>query len=108
MAYVWLTVAILCEVGWAVPMKLSQGFTRPLATAATVVMYLLSVVFLSFAAKRMDLAVAYSIWAGGGVSLIALVGMTWFREPVTALKIGSIALIALGIVGVQAAGGGEH
>lgn len=107
MVYLWLTLAVVFEVGWAVSMKLSNGFTKLPATAATVVMYLLSVVFLSRATKTMDIGVAYAIWAGCGVSLIAIVGMTYFKEPVTALKIASLALIVLGIVGLNVAGGGH-
>jgi len=105
MVYLWLTLAVVFEVGWAVAMKLSNGFTRLPATAATVVMYLLSVVFLSRATRTMDVGVAYAVWAGCGVSLIAIIGMTYFKEPVTAVKIGSLALIVLGIVGLNVGGG---
>lgn len=108
MVYLWLTLAVVFEVGWAVAMKLSSGFTKWPATVATVVMYLLSVVFLSRAAKTMDIGVAYAIWAGCGVSLIAVIGMAHFKEPVTALKVGSLALIVLGIVGLNVSGGGHQ
>lgn len=107
MIYVWLSVAIVFEVGWAVAMKLSNGFTRPAATAATIVMYLLSVVFLALATKRMDVGVAYATWAGAGVALIAIIGMTYFKEPASAFKIVSIGLIVLGIAGLQFARGGH-
>lgn len=107
MTYIWLSIAILFEVGWALAMKLSHGFTRPIPAAATVVMYLLSVVFLSFATRRLDIGVGYAIWAGAGAALIAVAGMTWFREPVSALKLVSIGLIVAGIIGLQAAGGGH-
>lgn len=108
MVYVWLALAVVFEVGWAVAMKVSNGFTKLPASIATVVMYLLSVVFLARAAKSMDIGVAYAIWAGCGVSLIAVVGMAHFKEPVTALKIVSLALIVLGIVGLNVAGAGGH
>jgi small multidrug resistance pump len=107
MIYVWLAVAVVFEVGWAVAMKLSAGFTRPAATAATIVMYLLSVVFLALATKRMDVGVAYATWAGAGVALIAVVGMTYFKEPASAVKFISIGLIVLGIAGLQFARGGH-
>lgn len=107
MIYVWLAVAVVFEVGWAVAMKLSAGFTRPGATAATIVMYLLSVVFLALATKRMDVGVAYAMWAGAGVALIAVVGMTYFKEPASAMKFISIGLIVLGIAGLQLARGGH-
>ena len=107
MPYLWLAIAVLCEVAWALAMKLSQGLMRPAPTAVTVVMYLLSVVFLALATKRMEIGVAYAIWAGAGVTLIAMAGVVYFKEPLTAIKVASIGLIVAGIVGLQAAGGGQ-
>jgi multidrug transporter EmrE-like cation transporter len=107
MLYLWLALAILFEVGWAISMKLSEGFTKPWATAATVVMYLLSVVFLAFATKRMDVGTAYAIWAGTGAAIIAVIGIMWFREPATMLKLASLALVVIGVVGLNIAGGGH-
>ncbi|HMN39409.1 MAG TPA: multidrug efflux SMR transporter [Phycisphaerales bacterium] len=108
MVYFWLALAVVFEVGWAISMKLSDGFSRLWPSAATVAMYLLSVVFLALATRRMDVGVAYAIWAGCGVSLIAVAGIVWFKEPASALKIASLALILLGIVGLQLAGAGRH
>ncbi len=107
MIWVWLGLAIVFEVGWAVAMKLSQGFSKIGPTIATIVMYLLSVVFLALATKRLDVGLAYAIWAGSGVALIAIIGMTYFREPVTAMKLVSIGLIVIGIVSLQISGGGH-
>ena len=108
MLYVWLTFAIVFEVGWALAMKVSEGFTRLGPTIATIIMYLLSVFFLSLATKRMDVGVAYAIWAGAGAAIIAIGGVTYFKEPVSAIKIASLMLIIAGIVGLQIAGGGTH
>lgn len=107
MLYLWLSLAILFEVGWAIAMKVSEGFTKPWPTAATVVMYLLSVVFLSFATKKMDIGTAYAIWAGSGVALIAIIGMVHFKEPVTAMKLASLALVTLGVIGLNVSTGGH-
>jgi small multidrug resistance pump len=107
MIYLWLALAIVFEVGWAIAMKLSEGFTKLGPAIATIVMYLLSVVFLALATKRMDIGVGYAIWAGSGVALIAIAGMTYFKEPLTAIKVVSLGLIVLGIVGLQIAGGGH-
>lgn len=104
MVYLWLALAVLFEVGWAVSMKLSKGFTRPGPAIATVVMYLLSVVFLARATRVMDLGVAYAIWVGAGMSLIAVVGMVHFKEPVTPMKIASLALVLLGVLGLNLSG----
>ncbi|HKQ50626.1 MAG TPA: multidrug efflux SMR transporter [Phycisphaerae bacterium] len=103
----WLFLAVLFEVGWAVAMKLSQGFSKLGPTIATIVMYLLSVLFLALATKRMDIGVAYAIWAGSGVALIAIAGMAYFKEPASAMKIASIAVIVVGIVGLQVSSGGH-
>ncbi len=107
MLYLWLSLAILFEVGWAISMKLSEGLTRPWYTAATILMYLLSVVFLAFATKRMDVGAAYAIWAGSGAAIIAVIGIMWFREPATLVKLASLALVVLGVVGLNLSGGGH-
>ena len=107
MVYLWLGLAIFFEVGWAIAMKLSDGFSRLWPAAATVVMYLLSVVFLALATRKMDIGVGYAIWAGSGVALIAIVGMLYFKEPATALKFVSLALIGAGIVGLSVARAGH-
>lgn len=107
MTWFWLALAVAFEVGWAVSMKVSHGLTRFWPTVATVIMYFLSVVALSQATKRLDVGVAYAIWGGCGISIIAIVGMTYFREPVTVWKIASLALIVAGIVSLQLATGGH-
>jgi multidrug transporter EmrE-like cation transporter len=107
MTYFYLSLAIVFEVGWAIAMKISKGFTRPGPAAATVVMYLLSVVFLALATKKLDVGTGYAIWAGSGAAIIAIAGIVYFKEPASALKIASLGLIVLGIVGLQVAGGGH-
>ncbi len=107
MTALWLILAILSEVGWAVAMKCSSGFSRLVPSVITVIMYGLSVVFLALAAKRMEVGTAYAIWAGCGVTLTAVAGMIWLGEPMTALKLASIVLIGVGIFGLQIAGGGH-
>ncbi len=107
MTILYLVLAIVFEAGWAISMKLSHGFTRVGPAAATVVLYLASVVFLSLAAKKLDLGLAYAIWAGAGVVLIATAGVVYFKEPVSMLKVVSVGLIAAGIVGLNLSGVGH-
>ena len=107
MTLVYLIMAVAFEVGWAIAMKLSQGFTRGGPVAATIVMYLLSVVFLALATRRMEIGVGYAIWAGSGVALIAIAGVIYFKEPLTAVKVVSLGLIVAGIVGLQLSSGGH-
>jgi small multidrug resistance pump len=104
MTLIYLLLAIVFEVGWATGMKLSQGLTRPWPTAFTIVAYILSLVFLALATKRLDVGVAYAVWAGAGAAMIAVIGVLYFREPMTAVKAASIALIVLGVVGLQLTG----
>ena len=106
MTILYLSLAIVFEAGWAIAMKLSDGFRKPGPAAATVVMYLLSVVLLAQATKKLDVGVGYAIWAGAGAVLIAVAGMTYFKEPVGAVKLASIGLIVLGIVGLGMSGHG--
>ena len=82
-----LMVAIVLEVAGTMAMKLSDGFTRLLPSVLLVVFYLLSLAALTVALKRIDVSVAYAIWAGVGTVLVAVVGVLWFREPVSLLKV---------------------
>jgi multidrug transporter EmrE-like cation transporter len=100
MTMLMLSLAIVFEAGWAIAMKLSDGLRRPGPAAATVVMYLLSVVFLSQATKKLEVGLAYAIWAGAGAVIIALAGMIYFKEPATALRLASIGAIIAGILGL--------
>lgn len=107
MTYLWLALAVVFEVGWAISMKMSEGFTRMGYASATVVAYLLSVVFLALATRRMDIGTGYAIWAGCGVAMIAVIGMVWFKEPLTAGRLISLGLIVTGVVGLSLARGGH-
>jgi small multidrug resistance pump len=107
MNWLYLAVAILLEITGTTSLKLSQGFTRLLPSLAVIVCYLLSFLALSQALKKIEVGVAYAIWSGVGTALIAAIGILWFKEPMTAIKIGSITLIILGVVGLNL-GGGAH
>lgn len=97
----YLLLAILAEVVGTVCIKLSEGYTRPLPSILMFVFYGLSLSFLSFAFRQVDLSVAYAIWGGLGMALIATVGILWFEEPMTSLKLVSFGLIVVGIVGLN-------
>lgn len=66
--------------------------------------YVASLVALTFALKKFEVSVAYAIWAGGGTAFITIAGIIYFKEPVTMMKIGSIALIIFGVVGLHLSG----
>lgn len=107
MNWMFLLLAILLEVSGTTCLKLSAGFTRWLPSVLVLVFYGLSFVSLGLCLKQLDVGVAYAIWAGLGTALIAVVGIVWFKEPVTAIKIVCLALIIAGVVGLQATSGGQ-
>lgn len=101
MGYVFLVLAALCEVGWATGVKVSAGFSRPGVAAAAVVLYLLSFVAMTMAARWVSITVVYPVWVGLGAVGIAVVGVVWLKEPWNAMKLVSIALIVTGVVGLS-------
>ena len=82
-------------------MKLSEGFTKTLPSVAMTLFYILSLAMLTLTLKKIDVGVAYAIWSGVGTALIAGIGVVLFGESLTPLKIASIVLIILGVVGLQ-------
>lgn len=99
--WLFLAAAILLEVAGTVSMKLSEGFTRLLPSIMLFVFYAASFTALTFSLKKIDLSIAYTVWAGVGTALIALVGILYFREPVTMMKSVSICLIIIGVAGLN-------
>lgn len=104
MTWGYLIIAIILEVCGTTSMKLSQGFTRLGPSLAIFVFYALSFGLLTLALKAIDVSVAYAIWSGVGTALIAAIGMVWFKEPVTAVRMISIVLIVAGVVGLNLSG----
>ena len=100
MSWVYLILAISMEVIGTTNMKLSQGFTKTLPSILVFVFYAISFVFITLALKKLDISITYAVWSGVGTALIAAIGIFYFKEPVTAIKIVSIALIVIGVVGL--------
>jgi small multidrug resistance pump len=105
MVWAYLIAAIATEVAGTVALKFADGFTRPVASAIVVLGYGLSFVFLALTLRELSLGLTYAIWAGIGTAAIATIGMVALGEPVNALRIGSIALIVAGVIGLNLAGG---
>ena len=101
-SWIYLIAAILFEVSGTTCMKLSQGFTKIGPSILIVVFYGLCFTFLTLALKKLEVSVAYSVWAGLGTVLIAIIGILWFRESATLMKLMSIALIIMGVIGINA------
>jgi len=101
MAWVYLTIAGLLEVVWAIGLKYTEGFTRLGPTAITVAAMVASVVLLGVALRDLPVGTGYAIWTGIGTIGTAVLGMLIFQEPATALRLASIGLIVAGIVGLK-------
>jgi small multidrug resistance pump len=108
MSWILLSIAILFEVAGITSMKLSRGFAELLPSVGVFVFYVCSAAAVMLALKRLELSVAYAIWSGVGTALTALIGITYFREPLTLIKLGSIALVVVGVAGLSLAGKGPH
>ena len=100
-SWIYLTIAIVLEVMGTTAMKLSEGLTRWLPTMLIFVFYGLSFIGLALALKKLEVSVAYAIWSGLGTALIAVIGFVYFHESVTPLKLASLALIILGVIGLR-------
>jgi small multidrug resistance pump len=98
MRWVLLSFAILSELGGSTCMKLSNGFTNLYASILTFVFWGISFSIFIFVLKHFDLSFVYAIWAGIGILLVSVIGMTYFKEPVSAMKIISILVIVVGVV----------
>lgn len=101
LAWAVLFVAGLCEVGWAIGLKYTDGYTRPLPTVLTVSLMVVSVVLLGWAVKTLPVGTAYAVWTGIGAVGTAVLGMLLFGESREALRLACIALIVAGILGLK-------
>ncbi|MCB5202077.1 quaternary ammonium compound efflux SMR transporter SugE [Neorhizobium sp. T786] len=103
MAWILLVLAGLFEIGWAVGLKYTEGFTRPLPTTLTVIAMVISIFLLGLAVRTLPLGTAYAIWTGIGTVGTVILGIVLFAEPATAVRIGCITMIVAGIVGLKLA-----
>ena len=104
MAWTLLVIAGLFEVGWAIGLKYTEGFTRLWPSLWTVAAMIVSIVLLGLALKSIPVGTGYAVWTGIGAVGTAILGIVLLGDPATALRIGCIALIVCGIVGLKIAG----
>lgn len=107
MAWVVLVISGFFEAGWAVSLKLSDGFSRLWPTVSFVVMTLISLAGLAWAMKTLPAGPSYAAWTGIGAAVTAIVGMVWLGDGVSLPRIASIGLIVLGVVGLNLSGTGH-
>jgi quaternary ammonium compound-resistance protein SugE len=101
LAWAILVVAGLFEVGWAIGLKYTEGFTRLIPSALTLTAMVASIVLLGFALKALPVGTAYAVWTGIGAVGTTTLGIYLFGEPATAARLASIGLIVAGIVGLK-------
>ncbi|MDB5316042.1 MAG: QacE family quaternary ammonium compound efflux transporter [Rhodospirillales bacterium] len=104
MAWFYLFLAGLLEIGWAIGLKYTHGFTRPLATVLTVTSMAASVGLLGLALRTLPIGTAYAIWTGIGTVGTVVLGIVLFGEAATAARLACIALILAGIIGLKVVG----
>jgi small multidrug resistance pump len=104
MTAIYLSLAIASEVIATLALKASEGFSKPLPSAIVVVGYGLSFFLLALVLKHFSVGTTYAIWSAVGTAAIALIGIAAYGEGVNVLKIASLGLIILGVVGLNAAG----
>ncbi len=104
MAWIWLAVAGAFEVVWAVLLKHTEGFTRPLPSLATVAAMAVSFYCMSRALQALPMGTVYAIWVGIGAAGTAVWGMAVEGDPATALRIACLCLILAGVAGLKIAG----
>ncbi|POA42759.1 quaternary ammonium compound-resistance protein SugE [Pseudomonas sp. MPR-ANC1] len=101
MSWIILFFAGLFEVGWAVGLKYTDGFTRPLPTVLTVAAMAISLGLLGLAMKELPLGTAYAIWTGVGAVGTVIAGIILFGESMALIRLASVALIITGLIGLK-------
>ena len=101
MNWILLVVAGLFEIGWAIGLKYTEGFTRLWPSVWTIAAMVISLALLGVALKTIPVGTGYAVWTGVGAAGTAILGIILFAEPATALRLGCIGLIVAGIVGLK-------
>jgi quaternary ammonium compound-resistance protein SugE len=101
MAWIVLFVAGLLEVGWAIGLKYTEGFTRLVPSVLTLIAMTASILLLGLALKTLPIGTAYAVWTGIGAVGTAVLGIVLFGDPATVARLGCIGLIVAGIVGLK-------
>jgi len=107
MSWIYLILAICLEVAGTTNMKLSQGFTKIVPSILLFVFYACSFSLMTIVLKKIDVSVAYTIWSGLGTALIVGIGIIWFKESVTLMKMISIIFIIIGVIGLKLSSGAQ-
>ncbi|MDQ0586773.1 quaternary ammonium compound efflux SMR transporter SugE [Variovorax paradoxus] len=101
MAWIVLLVAGLLEMGWAIGLKYTEGFTRFWPSVGTAISMVLSVVLLGWAMRSLPVGTAYAVWTGIGAVGTVVLGIVLFQEPANAARLACVGLIVAGILGLK-------
>ncbi|MCA0971876.1 multidrug efflux SMR transporter [Halobacillus litoralis] len=101
MAWIYLLIGAVFEIGWAVGLKLSDGFTKPVISIVTVVLIFVSFYFFTKAVKEIDIGTGYAVFTGIGAAGTAIIGMTFLGDDTNTGKVFFIALLIIGIIGLK-------
>ena len=101
MSWIYILVAAVFEISWAIGLKYSEGFTQIKASIFTVITMVLSYVFLALGVKHIPVGTAYAVWTGIGAVGVAVYGMIYFDESREVLRVLFILLIITGVVGLR-------
>ncbi len=103
MSWLLLVLAGLFEIGWAIGLKYTEGFTRPLPTVLTVAAMAISLGLLGLAMRTLPVGTAYAVWVGIGAAGTVILGIVLLNEPANAARLVSVALILAGVIGLKLA-----
>ena len=101
MAWIYLLIAGLFEIAWAIGLKYTDGFSRLWPSLGTGTAMIVSLAFLGLALKELPVGTAYAVWTGIGAIGTVILGIILFGEPATALRLGCVGLIVVGIIGLK-------
>lgn len=105
MPWVYLMIAAVFEVAWAIGLKYTDGFKQPVASVLTVIGMIASFYMLALAVRQIPIGTGYAVWTGIGAVGVALFGMIYLGDPVNLPRIACLLLIVVGIVGLKLASG---
>ena len=103
MPWIILVLAGLFEIAWAIGLKYTEGFSRLWPSVGTIAAMAVSLGLLGIAMKSLPVGTAYAVWVGVGAVGTVVLGIVLFDEPLTALRVGSVALIVAGLIGLKLA-----
>ena len=98
--YSWLLLvaSIAAEVAGTIALRYADGFTRPVPSLVVVASYAAAIWLMSMAVRHLEVGLAYAVWAGSGTALTAALGILWFSESMTLLRISGVVMIVIGVV----------